>query len=238
MAKLFTGDDFDKNLHIGDELIFDKQDLKTLRVDLTWRGTDLDVCAFLLGKDKLIHAKEDLVYFKSQLRWLPREAFDAPNFSPLKGRMSTWEQDGHSYKNPSKWMEATLPVSADGSVIGSWDDMSTEDNNDECGETLHILLEEVDTHNYTTIILAATVAKEKIKIGETFEGAHTPIVSIYDADTDELIAEYRLDQQFPKKDVVAFGKMEYDSNTFLWSFVPMSDAYVGGMEYLATEIYS
>ena len=45
--KLFSDADFDKSLSIGDQLVFDKQDLKTLRLDLVWKGTDLDICAFL-----------------------------------------------------------------------------------------------------------------------------------------------------------------------------------------------
>ena len=47
--KLFSDSDFDKTINIGDQLVFDKQDLKALRIDLTWLGTDLDVCAFVLG---------------------------------------------------------------------------------------------------------------------------------------------------------------------------------------------
>ena len=66
--KLFSADDFDKHLSIGDQLVFDKPELKKLRIDLVWAGTDLDICAFLLGKDGMIHEKNDLVYFNSQLR--------------------------------------------------------------------------------------------------------------------------------------------------------------------------
>ena len=57
--KLFSDADFDKSISIGDELVFDKQDLKTLRIDLSWVGTDLDICAFLLGDDGLIHDNLD-----------------------------------------------------------------------------------------------------------------------------------------------------------------------------------
>jgi len=67
--KLFSDADFDKSISIGDQLVFDKPDLKTLRLDLTWAGTDLDICAFLLGEDGMIHDRADLVYFNSQLRW-------------------------------------------------------------------------------------------------------------------------------------------------------------------------
>ena len=105
--KLFSDSDFDKTINIGDQLVFDKQDLKALRIDLTWLGTDLDVCAFLLGEDNLIHDKADLVYFNSQLRWKTTKEFNDPDFNPLEGKVSTWAQDGGNYKNPRKWMEST-----------------------------------------------------------------------------------------------------------------------------------
>ena len=236
--KLFSDSDFDKTINIGDQLVFDKQDLKALRIDLTWLGTDLDVCAFLLGEDNLIHDKADLVYFNSQLRWKTTKEFNDPDFNPLEGKVSTWAQDGGNYKNPHKWMESTLPISSDGSVIGSWDDMADDDADEECGETMHVLLEEVDVHKYPKIVFAAAVAKKRIQKGETFADAHDPVVSIYDADTDELIAEYKLAQQFPGKDVVCFGEVSYDESTMIWNFEPMADGYTGGMMYLATEVFN
>lgn len=237
--KLFSDSDFDKSISIGDQLVFDKQDLKTLRIDLVWKGTDLDICAFLLGEDNLIHDRADLVYFNSQLRWKTKKDFSDPEFNPLEGEVSTWAKDSANFKNPRKWMEATLPISSDGSVIGSWDDMADEDENDaECGETMHVLLGEVDTRKYASIAFAAAVAKDRIQAGETFQDAHDPVVYIYDADTDELLAEYKLAQQFPGKDVVCFGKVVFDNDTMLWSFEPMAEGNKGGMMYLATEIFN
>ena len=233
--KLFSDADFDKSISIGDQLVFDKPDLKTLRLDLTWAGTDLDICAFLLGEDGMIHDRADLVYFNSQLRWKTKKAFDAEDFDPLEGEVSTWAKESANFKNQRKWMEATLPISSDGSVIGSWDDMSDDD---ECGETMHVLLEEVDTRKYATIVFAAAVAMDRIKAGETFADAHDPVVNIYDAETDELLAEYKLAQQFPGKDVVCFGKVAYDAEKMLWNFEPMADGYKGGMMYLATEVFN
>lgn len=237
--KLFSDADFDKSISVGDQLVFDKQDLKTLRIDLTWEGTDLDICAFLLGEDGLIHDRSDLVYFNSQLRWKPRKDFSDDDFNPLDGKVSTWAQDSANYKNQRKWMESTLPISSDGSVIGSWDDMASDDEDDnECGETMHVLLEEIDTRKYSSIVFCAAVAKDRISKGETFADADHPTVNIFDADTDELLAEYKLDAKFPGKDVVCFGKVVYDPDSILWNFQPMADGYVGGMMYLATEVFN
>ena len=81
--KLFTDEDFDKHISVGEQLGFNKPDLSTVKVDLIWAGTDLDVCAFMLGDDGMMTVKEDLVYFKSQHRWLPEKPFDDPDFDPL-----------------------------------------------------------------------------------------------------------------------------------------------------------
>lgn len=237
--KLFSADDFDKSLSIGDELVFDKPELTKLRIDLTWAGTDLDICAFMLGRDGMIHEKVDLVYFGSLLRWKTEKDFNDDDFDPLKGSFSLWETASKHFKNPNKWKEATLPISCDGAVIGSWDDKSDEDSEDEdCGETMHILLDEVDTRKYSSIIFAAVVAKDRIKKGETFADAHNPVVTIYNAETNEEIAEYKLANTFPGKDAVCFGKMDFDDKTMLWNFIPLEDSYNGGMEYLATEVYN
>lgn len=238
--KLFSDDDFDKIIGIGDELIFDKQELSKLRVDLTWTGNlDLDICAFLLGSDGVIHEKADLVYFKSQLRWKTEKEFTDPEFDPLVGSFSKWAEAIEDFKNPAKWMMATLPISADGSVIGSWDDPGCDGNDDEgSGESMHVLLDEVDVRKHSSIVFAAVVAKEDVEKGRTFENAHDPVVSIYNVDTDEVVAEYKLAKSFPGKDAVCFGRMEYDSDTMMWNFVPMDDSYNGGMQYLATEVFN
>ena len=44
--------------------------------------------------------------------------------------------------------------------------------------------------NATADAVAAAVAKDRILKGETFADAHDPIVTIYNADTEEQVAEY------------------------------------------------
>ena len=68
MAKVkFEAEDFKKVL--GQDILSEgdvvKNELKTLRADLEWKGTDLDVCAFMLDKDNEIATKDDIVYFPS-----------------------------------------------------------------------------------------------------------------------------------------------------------------------------
>ena len=233
--KLFSDVDFDKSLSIGDELVFDKPELTKIRVDLTWSGTDLDICAFLLGEDGMIHEKADLVYFRSLIRWQTKKPFTSDDFNPLEGKVSIWPNK--DFKNPNRWLEETLPLSSDYAVIGSWDDKSNN-SDEECGETMHVILDEVDTNKHKAIVFAAVVAKDKIDKGETFADAHDPIVTIYNAETEDIIAEYKLASKFPGKDAVCFGRLDFDDNTFLWNFSPMADGYNGGMQHLAREIFN
>ena len=115
------------------------------------------------------------------------------------------------------------------------DDDETEDN--ECGETMHVLLEEVNTSKHKSIVFVAAVAKDRIQKGETFKDARSPIVSIYNAETEELIAQYQLASQFPDKDAVCLGKLVYGDD-WMWSFVPMADGYNGGMQKLAIDVFN
>lgn len=236
--KLFSDADFDKSINIGDLLVFDKPNLKHLQVVLTWAGTDLDICAFLLGEDGMIHDKRDLVFYNSQLRWKTTKYSDDDDFDPFDGEFSTWAKDSVNYKNQNKWMQDTYPISSDGSVIGSHDEMSNEEECKDCDETMYVSLEEVDTRTFSTIVFVAAVGIDQIRNGETFADAHDPVVNIYDADTGELLAEYKLAQQFSGKDVVCIGKVAYDFEKMLWNFEPMADGYQGGIMYLAREVYN
>ena len=166
MAKFqMTEEDVRKvtDIEILSESNVEKQDLKTIRVDLTWSGTDLDIIAFMLGPDGVLEKRDDLVYFKSQCRWKPKKAFNDPEFDPLDGAPSNWNDVQAMYRGRVlRWMGETLPASTDYSVIGSWDDMA--DNPDaECGETMHVQIEEVNTIEFKKIVIAAVVAEEMKK---------------------------------------------------------------------------
>ena len=189
----------------------------------------------MLDKDVLINEREDLVYFGSKLRWKPLKSFDNPEFNPLEGEFSKCPASG--FRNPSRWMEATLPISTDGGVIGSWDDKG-DGSDDDAGEQMHLQLDEVDVLKHQSIVLAAAVDKKQIAEGKTFDDALDPVVTIYNVETDEIVATYELATEFPGKDAVCFGKLEYNEVTFLWSFVPLADGYNGGMQYLASEVFN
>lgn len=233
MADFFAEGDFKKSLNLADELVFDKQKFNKIKVELSWEGDDLDLCAFLVDANDKICNRLDLVFWGSERRWLTEKTFDDANFNPMKGKVSVWENDAEKgFKNKDKWKERTLPLSLDDSVIGSWDD----GGEGECGERMHVLLSEVDTRLYKSIIFAAVVSEKNIAQGMTFSDVKNPYVSIYDAESNKALAEYRLNQDFPGKGSVCFGKLTLDQND-LWKFITMADSYEGGMYYLAREVF-
>ncbi len=240
MAKVkFEAEDFKKVL--GQDILSEgdvvKNELKTLRADLEWKGTDLDVCAFMLDKDNEIATKDDIVYFNSKIRWKTVKPFSAPDFNPLDGKISLWDKEMEDYGGRVKvWKNETLPASPDGSVIGSWDDMA-EDSDTSCGETMHIMIEEVNTIKYKRIALAAVVADDRIKLGETFKDVSGAKVTITDVENGEELISYPLSEKFPNMDAVCFGELVYDENNYQWNFRPMASGYKGGILYLANNVF-
>lgn len=233
MADFFEAGDFKKSLKLADELVFNKQKFSKIKVELSWEGDDLDLCAFMVDEKGRVKNKLDLVYFRSERRWLTEKSFDDSDFDPLKGKVSVWENDAEKmFKNDDKWKERTLPLSLDDSVIGSWDD----EGDGPCAERMHVLLKEVDTRKYKSIVFAAVVAEADIEDGITFSEVKNPYVSIIDAETDEILADYKLNQSFPGKCSVCFGKLTIGADN-IWRFVAMADAYDGGMFYLASEVF-
>lgn len=238
--QLFYEENFDYDLSIGDELIFDKPELTTLTVDLTWERSprtpkliELDVCAFLLDKEGFMIEKDDLVYFGSKLRWKPTNPHD--KFDLLDGDFSTWPAPG--FRNLYKWVEATLPVSADGGVIGSWYDKSVYYENSDIGYVqLKIKLNKIDVLKHQTVVMAAFVVKKEIEKEHTFADVYEPVVTVYNNIANDEIT-YSLDTECPGKDVVCFAKLEYNEHTLQWSVVPLADGYNGGIQFLAMEVF-
>ena len=92
------------DLKKGEKFSLGKSDeLSTIQVDLNWKsGADLDASAFLLNDDGVITEDADFVYYKSNFR---SEPYDRTKFGSKKN-----------------WRDNTVPISSDGSVVGSADD--------------------------------------------------------------------------------------------------------------------
>lgn len=249
---LFVEEDFRKDDFSDVELFLPndvaKQALKTLRVDLSWvplneKGEDLDVCAFMLNKEGKLTCKEDLVYFNSKRRWMTDKEFNDPEFDPLEGKVSLWEDEKVAFRGRVRaWLDRTLPLSLDDAVIGSWDDMADDgdDENTEYGETLHVKIEDIDTTRYQRIVVAAALAEDKVATGGTFSDVTNAVVSVSDAEKPEgtkPLVSYKLASQFPGKCTVCFAELVYDEDNFIWQIKPMSDSYQDGIMGVANYIF-
>lgn len=234
--KKFSDGFFNKKAELNEVVVFDKPDLSKIRVELTWEGTDLDLGAMILSDDGTMTDPEDVIFYNTERRRKTSVPFlNNPSFKAsdvFDGETVTFDQVKNNYKNKRQFFKETLPLSADEAVIGSWDDVTGES-----GEIIHVLLDEVDTRKYKSIIIIAAVAPAKIKKGETFKDAQEPILTIYDAEDEEILAEYKLAESHPEDDCVCVGKLTIGDDGLIWEFEPLSDGYKGGIEYVASEIY-
>ena len=243
---IFGDDEFSKVISVGSKIPFAKS-IKKVRIELTWEGKpriDLDICAFLL-KDHKIHKRDDLVFWGSKNRWRTDKPLTDQPFEPkdvLIGSQCSFEGDKikYGYTNPLPWMEDTLPLSGDCSVIGSWDDRGDPIPGELSNEMIHVQLDKVDVDRHNVIVIAANVSEEDIDEGCTFVNAKSPIVNVYDAEKDKLLGSYTLNTQFPNSDSVCLCKLEYDPNSWVWNFIALAeeeDGFRGGMKFLAREVF-
>ena len=116
----------------GERFALDKSEgLEKVQIDLNWKsGADLDASAFLVGADGMIMDDADFVFYNSNRR-----------ANPETGEVEPFNKAVHG--NKAHWRAATVPVSADGSVLGSADDLGDDEEEDESGETMHVDLSKV-----------------------------------------------------------------------------------------------
>lgn len=94
LRKLESGKRFSLSKDLG---------LDNIRVELTWRGADLDTQAWLLNQDGLIVNDDGFVFYNSENR---SEPFDKAKFG-----------------NKRNYMARTRPMSGDGAVLGAKDEL-------------------------------------------------------------------------------------------------------------------
>lgn len=207
----------------GERFALDKTSgLEMVRVELNWKsGADLDVCAFLVGEDGLIGDDADFVFYNSRRRANPK----------------TWavEQFNKSiHGNKKKWQLDTVPVSADGSVLGSADDLGTEEDGDDSGETMYVDLSKVGA-KIAEIIFCVTIYHGD-KEGITFGSVREPSISIYNDETNEELVSYKLKEKFSTETAVEAGKLLVNADGD-WEFEAIGEGHDGGMQTLI-DIYA
>ena len=185
-------------------------ELSTIQVDLNWKsGADLDASAFLLNDDGVITEDADFVYYKSNFR---SEPYDRTKFGSKKN-----------------WRDNTVPISSDGSVVGSADDTGDEEGgSEEAGETMHVDLSKVRPE-ITEIVFCVTIYDEGDKI--TFKDVREPQIVITNEESGEELCAYNLKEHFSSETAVVAGALVLNEDGE-WEFEAIGKGYDGGLQTL------
>lgn len=117
-------------------------------------------------------------------------------------------------------------LSPDGAVETTGDDL-TGGSSDGDDETLKIDLSKVDPQ-IEEIIFTVTIHEADTR-HQNFGQVHNSFIRIYNAQTNEEIAKYELDEDFSVETAVEFGRL-YKRNGE-WKFEAMGIGYKGGLQY-------
>lgn len=189
------------------------EELSKIQVDLNWKsGADLDASAFLLGDDGVITDNADFVYYKSNNR---SEEYSREKFGSKKN-----------------WRDNTVPVSKDGSVVGSADDLGEgDDESDEAGETMHVNLDKVRPE-ITEIAFCVTIYNdEKDTNPTTFRDVRDPQIVITDEESGDTLCTYNLKETFSNETAVVAGSLVLNEDGE-WEFEAIGKGYTGGLQTL------
>lgn len=248
MAKERKRFEFTKDLDVNDRFDFTKDDGESyskVQVDLSWISElDLDALAFLVGDDGIINDDADFVYYKSNSRWLPADAnWKDPN---LREDVDVTEGDFQpfdrtKFRTARVWRANTIPVSKDGSVIGSWDDPGGEEGpeEEESGETMHINLDKISEEVAEIVICVSIHPNPSLEISvedQTFDKVKQAKIELTDEETGNILCTYNLKSDFAGKTAVEVGKLAINDEGE-WAFQPLKEGHEGGIETLA-EIYA
>lgn len=162
----------------------------------------------------------------------PPYDLDASTFLLRSNEQIGVEEDFVFYGSPKTidTPEGTRPVSSDGSVLGSVDDLGDdEDNTGEGKEEIEIDLTKTNSL-IEQIIFTASIYWEPGAPNEkyNFGQVRNAYIRIQNADTGDEICRYDLDEDFSTEKGVVFGRL-YRRNG-VWKFEAVGDAYKDGLE--------
>ena len=177
------------NLSKGERFSLKKSEgLNNLTVTLGWEGdADLDISAFLVGEDGLIEDDADFVYYGSAKRSEP--------FDPAK------------FGSKNAWKDQTVPVSADGSVMGAHDERTGGN-----AEKMYIDLGKVGSA-IKEIIFCATIYDEDKAFGDI----QNPCVTVTDVTNGTELCSYKLDEQFTTQKACVVASLVINAD-YDWEF--------------------
>lgn len=201
-------------LNKGDRFTLKKSEgLTNLTVTLGWKGgADLDACAFLLGEDGSILDDADFVFYNSDHR---EKDFSRDEFG-----------------NKKAWRAQTRPMSADGSVMGSIDDLGDGgDGEGDSSEEMTVDLSKVSP-KIVENVFCVTIYEE----ATTFGHVNAPYISIINDEDGSELCRYDLKENFKTETAIVAGRLLCDEEGE-WSFEAVGNGYTGGMQSLI-DIYA
>lgn len=122
-------------------------------------------------------------------------------------------------------------ISPDKSVESSGDDTSGGNSDGGDDETLTVDLSKVDP-KIQEIIFTVTIYDAEVR-KQNFGQVHNSYIRIYNANTNEEIARYDLDEDFSIETAVEFGRLYRRGDE--WKFEAMGVGYKGGLQYFVNK---
>jgi tellurium resistance protein TerD len=120
--------------------------------------------------------------------------------------------------------------SPDGAVVSSGDD-TTGGNSDGDDETITVDLAKVDSR-VSEIIFTVTIYDYEAR-RQNFGQVRNSFIRIYNAETNEEIAKYELDEDFSVETAVEFGRLYRRNNE--WKFEAVGKGFKGGLQYFVSQ---
>lgn len=196
------------NISKGDRFKIAKSEgLSKIKVLLDWNSdADLDASSFLCGDEGLILDDADFVFYNSENREKP---FDRA-----------------IYGNKRRWMSETRPMSSDGAVLGSIDDRDGGS-----GEKIDVDLDKVSP-KVSEIVFVATIHDTD----KTFGDVKDAYISVVNAETNEELCRYELNEAFTSETAVSVAKLVVNEDGD-WEFEAVGLGHAGGIETLI-DIYA
>ncbi|GAB3570568.1 TerD family protein [Spirosoma luteolum] len=124
------------------------------------------------------------------------------------------------------------PQSPDGAVESSGDDR-TGGNSDGDDETVTVDLTSIESR-IEELIFAVSIHDYEAR-RQNFGQVRNSFIRIYDANTNDEIAKYELDEDFSIESAVEFGRL-YRRNG-IWKFEAIGRGYTGGLQTLVDKYY-
>lgn len=119
-------------------------------------------------------------------------------------------------------------ASPDGAVVSSGDDQTGGNSAGGDDETINVDLSKLDPAITEIIFTASIYNAEERK--QNFGQVRNAYIRIYDATTNEVIANYDLEEDFSVETCLEVGRIYKKNN--IWKFDAMGLGHKGGLQYL------